>query len=215
MDLLVLAKEPVPGLVKTRLTPPCSPAEAAVIAEAALVDTLAAATTSGADRVILALDGQPGPWCPPGVVIVGQGHGDLPTRLATAWRTTAGPAVQIGMDTPQVTGTSLAGALELVDRRSSEPDAAVLGLASDGGWWAIGFRRPHPGAFTGIATSRADTGNRQLARLQELGLQTTLLPVQRDVDTWDDALAVAAAAPHLAFAGAVRAAAASFARRAS
>lgn len=201
MDLLVLAKEPVPGRAKTRLTPPCDPVEAAAIAEAALADTLEAAMDSGADRVIVALDGAPGPWCPPGAVLVGQGAGDLSARLATAWQATRGPALQIGMDTPHVGGGALGAAMAQLEADSTD---AVLGLAEDGGWWAIGFRRPHPDAFAGIATSQQDTGARQLERLTSLGLHTDLLPVQRDVDTWEDALAVALAYPQGAFAAAVR-----------
>jgi hypothetical protein len=201
VDLLVLAKEPVPGRVKTRLTPPCAPIDAAAIAEAALADTLAAAVATGVDRVVVALDGAPGPWCPPGVTIVDQGHGDLPARLATAWRAVRGPALQIGMDTPQIDAVALRAALEPLADGSAD---AVLGLATDGGWWAIGFAAPQPRAFAGIPTSRSDTGARQRRRLARLGLRTTLLAPERDVDTWDDALAVAAASPHGAFAAAVR-----------
>lgn len=200
VDLLVLAKEPVPGRVKTRLTPPCDPGEAAMIAEAALADTLAAAVASGADRVVVALDGAPGAWCPPGAVVVDQGSGDLASRLETAWRATDGPALQIGMDTPQVAAGALSAALSRLD----ESRDAVLGLAHDGGWWAVGLRRPRPGAFSGIQTSRTDTGARQLARLRDLGLRPDLLPAQRDVDTWEDALVVAELAPDGAFALAVR-----------
>jgi len=68
--VLVLAKEPRPGRVKTRLCPPCSPEEAATVAAAALADTLEAVAASGADRHILALDGRPGPWLPPGFEVV-------------------------------------------------------------------------------------------------------------------------------------------------
>lgn len=202
MDLLVLAKEPRPGRVKTRLTPPCSPEEAAEIAEAALADTLDAAMASGADRVLVALDGRPGSWCPPGAVVVPQGGGDLARRLTTAWAATDGPALQIGMDTPQIGAADLAEAMATLAQ--SEVDA-VLGLAADGGWWALGLRRPEPRAFTGIATSQPDTGTRQLARLVALGLHTWRLPVQRDVDTWEDALAVAATRPAGRFAATVRA----------
>jgi rSAM/selenodomain-associated transferase 1 len=201
VDLIVLAKEPVPGRVKTRLTPPCDPAEAAAIAAASLSDTLAAACASGADRVLVALDGEPGPWCPPGVVVVDQGRGSLADRLATAWSATGGPALQVGMDTPQVGATDLDRAMARLDDGSCD---AVLGPAEDGGWWALGLRRPHRGAFRGVPTSRPDTGQRQLARLQRLGLRPTLLAVERDVDTWEDALAVAARTPGSAFAAAVR-----------
>jgi uncharacterized protein len=201
VDLIVLAKEPVPGRVKTRLCPPCTPDEAATLAGAALADTLAAATASGAERVVLALDGRPGPWCPPGVEVVGQGSGGLDRRLATAWSAVTGPAVQIGMDTPQVTADDLGAALATLDGDGVD---AVLGPAADGGWWAIGLRRPDPRVFLGVPTSRPDTGDRQAARLAALGRRTRLLPVRTDVDTWADALDVAAAAPTTAFAAAVR-----------
>jgi glycosyltransferase A (GT-A) superfamily protein (DUF2064 family) len=82
---------------------------------------------------------------------------------------------------------------------------AVLGPAHDGGWWAIGLHRPHPRTFAGIPTSRPDTGARQAARLAALGLRTRVLPTRRDVDTWPDALAVAAAHPSTTFAVAVTA----------
>ncbi len=200
MDLLVLAKEPIAGRVKTRLSPPCSPAEAAAVAEAALADTMAAAVASSADRVVVSLAGRLGAWCPAGVEVVDQGVGTLADRLATTWRATRGPALQIGMDTPQVDAALLDAAMaQLVDG----PDA-VLGQALDGGWWAIGFIEPRPAVFAGIPTSRADTGGRQLSRLVEEGLATILLPALRDVDTWTDALAVAALCPDSRFAHAVR-----------
>ena len=202
MDLIVLAKEPVPGRVKTRLCPPCTPETAADLATAALADTLEAAGASGADRVLLALDGRPGPWCPPGVTIVDQGEGGLDRRLTRAWEATAGPAVQIGMDTPQLTADDLAAAMSSLLTPGVD---AVLGPATDGGWWAVGLRRPHARAFLGVPTSRPDTGRRQLRRLRDLGLAVGDLPRQTDVDTWPDALAVASSHPRTRFAAAVRA----------
>jgi glycosyltransferase A (GT-A) superfamily protein (DUF2064 family) len=204
VDLLVLAKEPVAGRVKTRLCPPCTPAIAAALAGAALGDTLAAACASGADRVVLALDGRPGEWCPPGVVVVDQGSGSLARRLTTAWRHTAGPALLVGMDTPQLTAADLDAALGALVAPGLD---AVLGPAADGGWWTVGLRRPHPAAFLGVPTSRSDTGVRQAARLSALGLAVQLLDERMDVDTWADARVVAALAPWTRFAAAVRAAA--------
>lgn len=198
-DLIVMAKEPVPGRVKTRLCPPCTPAQAAALAEAALADTLDAALASGARRVVLALDGRPGPWCPHGVEVVGQGAGPLDRRLTAAWAAaTSGPAVLVGMDTPQVTAADLDAAL-----RALADHDAVLGPAVDGGWWALGLRRLHTRAFVGVPMSRADTGARQRQRLMALGLRPAPLPVRTDVDTWDDAVAVAGAAPGGRFAAAV------------
>ena len=96
MQILVMAKEPVAGRVKTRLCPPCSPEEAAGLAEAALADTLDAALRSGADRVVLALDGSPGPWCPADVTVVPQVEGSFDRRLAAAWETPAVPRCRSG-----------------------------------------------------------------------------------------------------------------------
>ena len=98
VELLVLAKAPVAGRVKTRLCPPLTPAQAAEVAEAALADTLEVAVGSGADRVLLVLDGEPGPWCPVGLEIVGQVGGPLGVRLESAWSHARGPALQIGMN---------------------------------------------------------------------------------------------------------------------
>jgi glycosyltransferase A (GT-A) superfamily protein (DUF2064 family) len=203
VDLVVLAKEPVPGRVKTRLCPPCSPVDAARVAEAALADTLDAALASGADRVVLALDGRPGPWCPPGVVVIGQGRGTLDERLAQAWSRGAshGPTLQVGMDTPQVSALDLNRAMATLDDTHVD---AVLGPATDGGWWALGMRRPRPDAVLGVPTSRPDTGARQAARLAALGLRTRPLEPQTDMDTWADALAIALQAPETRTAAAVR-----------
>ncbi|GAB2471058.1 hypothetical protein GCM10027162_78090 [Streptomyces incanus] len=68
--LLVIAKEPRPGRVKTRLTPPFTPGQAAELAEAALADTLHAVAATPAARRVLVLDGAPGPWLPPGFDVV-------------------------------------------------------------------------------------------------------------------------------------------------
>jgi uncharacterized protein len=203
VDLLVIAKEPVPGRVKTRLCPPCSPVEAARVAEAALADTLDAALGSRADRVVLALDGRPGAWCPRRVTVIDQGRGTLDRRLARAWSLAAagGPVLQIGMDTPQVSAADLDRAMATL---TADHVDAVLGPATDGGWWALGMRRPRPDAVLGVPTSRPDTGARQAARLAALGMRMRPLDLQTDIDTWPDAVAVAALAPGTQLAAVVR-----------
>jgi uncharacterized protein len=183
--LLVMAKAPVAGRVKTRLCPPCTPAEAAEMAEAALADTLDAVARCGAGRRIVALEGAPGPWLPPGFEVMAQVGGGLARRLAAAWAMAGGAGVQIGMDTPQVTPGLLDGALASLD----DTDAA-LGFAVDGGWWAIGLRRPDARIFTGIPMSTAETGAAQQARLRALGLSVTTLPALVDLDTAADLAAV-------------------------
>lgn len=185
--MLVMAKAPVPGRVKTRLCPPCTPAEAAALAEAALADTLDAVAACGAARRVIALDGEPGEWLPEGFEVIPQRASGFDRRLAGAWTDAGGPGVQIGMDTPQVTDALLDAALADLDRAD-----AVLGHAEDGGWWAIGLRHPSPAVFAGVPMSTTRTGAHQEARLRALGFHPILLPTLVDLDTVADLPAVTA-----------------------
>ncbi|MFC8194522.1 DUF2064 domain-containing protein [Streptomyces sp. NPDC060006] len=189
--LLVIAKEPRPGRVKTRLTPPFTPREAAALAEAALADTLCAVAAAPARRRVLVLDGAPGPWLPPGFDVVPQSAGDLDERLAAAFDACDGPALLIGMDTPQVTPELLT-----VDFAGCD---AYFGPAEDGGFWALGLAHPDPGLLRGVPMSTPTTGAVQFERLVVAGLRVRELPRLRDVDTARDAEAVALAAPESRF----------------
>ncbi len=205
VTLLVVAKEPVPGRVKTRLTPPFTPAQAATVAEAAIADTLTTVSRLtrhpgiGPIRAVLLLDGDVGPWLRVPIDVVAQVAGPFDVRLADAFDAVTGPALLIGMDTPQVTSALLADACRALTRTD-----AVFGPAADGGWWALGLRRPDGRLLRGVPTSRPDTGARQRERLAQAGLRVATLPVLRDVDTYADADAVARLAPHGRFATAVR-----------
>ncbi|MFD9544920.1 DUF2064 domain-containing protein [Streptomyces sp. NPDC060022] len=195
--LLVIAKEPLPGRVKTRLTPPFSPVEAARLAEAALGDTLRTVGTLPAARRAVVLEGAPGPWLPPGIGVVAQSAGGLDERLAAAFGACTGPTLLIGMDTPQVTAADLAPVLS--------PGAwdgcdAWFGPAEDGGFWALGLADPDPELLRGVPMSVPETGAVQRRRLVDAGLTVRDLPRLRDVDTAADAVAVAALAPYGRFA---------------
>lgn len=195
--LIVLAKAPRAGRVKTRLCPPCTPETAAALAEAALIDTLTIAVATPAARHVLVLDGPPGSWLPPGFDVVPQCDGDLGRRLHAAFCSVAGPAVLVGMDTPQVTSGLLAGALAALGDEGTD---AVLGLADDGGYWAIGLNDPTAPVFDGVPMSTDSTGRRQLAALRRRGLRVALLDRLRDIDRYADAAAVARAYPRTRFA---------------
>ncbi|BCJ32335.1 TIGR04282 family arsenosugar biosynthesis glycosyltransferase [Actinocatenispora sera] len=195
-QLLVIAKWPAPGRVKTRLCPPATPTQAARIAAAALDDTLATVWATPADRRTLVAAGEPHPDHPvphaarfPVVAQHGEG---LAERLAHAFTDTARPdtaAVLVGMDTPQLRVAQLTAASTALHTAD-----AVLGPAADGGWWLLGLRRPADAvALLGVPMSTSDTGAATLAALRRRGLRVALLETLRDVDTAADARAVA---PH-------------------
>ncbi|MEU5211604.1 DUF2064 domain-containing protein [Streptomyces sp. NPDC020742] len=189
--LLVIAKEPVPGRVKTRLTPPYTPVEAAALAEAALTDTLHTVLRAPARRRVLVLDGRPGPWLPPGFEVVPQESGGLDERIAGAFDDCDdGPALLVGMDTPQLT----ADVLSAVGRDGHD---AWFGPAADGGFWALGFADPaRAGSLVrGVPMSTDRTGAIQRLRLAQAGLTVGDLPMLRDVDTAADAVSVARLCP--------------------
>lgn len=203
--MLVVAKAPVPGRVKTRLGAEIGMPAAAALAAAALLDTLAACREAvGPGQCHLALDGS----------LTGAVHGDriaaalegwtvarqhgegLGERLANAHAGVTGPRVQIGMDTPQVTPSLLlavAGGLDDHD--------AVLGPAADGGWWTLALHDPVPArSLPGVPMSDARTYDATYAALTRGGLDVADCPALRDVDVQADAVAVAEAAPTTRFA---------------
>jgi glycosyltransferase A (GT-A) superfamily protein (DUF2064 family) len=211
--LLVLAKAPEPGLVKTRLCPPATPAQAADLAAAALLDTLdavrgvpkghpvvaIAGTIAGAARgceITAALRGVPR---------FAQRGADLGHRIAAAHAAAGAllpglPILQLGADSPQVDAALLADAAAPLHRGVD----AVVGRASDGGWWTLGLCDPHAAsAIAGVPTSRCDTGDRTIHALRAAGLCVELLPTLTDVDTASDALLVGKAAPQSRFAAAL------------
>ena len=198
--IVVMAKAPVPGAAKTRLCPPFDLRQAARVAEAALVDTLAAVDRADAAAPMLALDGPPGPWLPPGFQVVPQRGRGLGERIAAVLADADGPVLVIGMDTPQVTARLLESAIGLMGSPGID---AVLGPAVDGGWWAMGLRRPVPEVVLGVPMSAPFTGAAQRERLRLLGVRCAPLPELRDVDGIGDAVAVAAEVPGSRFAVAV------------
>lgn len=201
--LIVIAKAPVAGRVKTRLCPPCTPEQAAALAQAALVDTFAALAAVPTSRRICVLDGEPGPWLPAGVEVIAQRGGGLDERLAFAFADVDEPALLVGMDTPQLTPELLAQTVAALMAPGTD---AVLGHTDDGGYWGIGLHRAWDALFVGVPMSQDDTGALQLSRLQQHGLVVDdALPRLRDVDHFDDAQHVAALIPGSRFAEALSA----------
>ena len=194
--VIVLAKECVPGRVKTRLTPPFSSEEAAALAAASLADTLETVRSVRADRYLLWFDGAAPEGT--GFEVGAQPAGGLDERIAAAFDAVDDRAVLVGMDTPQLDPAVLQAVLD-----DDDDDAdAWFGRATDGGFWALGLDPlAHRGDLVrGVPMSTAHTGAAQLLRLHAAGLTVRTLPELTDVDHVADARVAAAAAPGSRFA---------------
>ena len=207
-SILIVAKSPVPGRVKTRLCPPLTAEQAADLAAAALLDTLAVAELAvdgDRDRMLLALDGElihAARWSDLSAAVqrwrvLPQRGESFAERLANAHadalQLRPGRAtVQIGMDTPHVSPGVLrvaAGFLGDVE--------AVLGNAADGGWWLLGLRDPRAAdVLADVQMSCASTAADTRRALCRRGLTVGTASLARDIDEWADALASARLAPH-------------------
>jgi glycosyltransferase A (GT-A) superfamily protein (DUF2064 family) len=208
--VLVLAKAPVPGCVKTRLAAATGDAVAADLAAAALLDTVAAveATPGARGHLVLAGDltraarGRELLHALRDWRITLQRGAGLAERLVAAHQDAgAGPVVQVGMDTPQLTPDLLLGALAGLAAYD-----VCLGPATDGGWWALARRDPDAAVPLGeVAMSSPSTYDDTRGALVAAGRRVSATSSLCDVDTAADAAEVAALAPDTRFAAAFRA----------
>ncbi|MBT1678852.1 TIGR04282 family arsenosugar biosynthesis glycosyltransferase [Curtobacterium aurantiacum] len=199
VSVAVVAKECLPGKVKTRLTPALSPEGAARVASASLADTLATVRALPAARRVLFFDGDVVPESAEGFDVLHQPGGGLDERLGFLFDAIDGPLLLVGMDTPQVSASDLAPVFDDAARD------AWFGPAEDGGFWSLYLREPTGDLLRGVPMSRDDTGAVQLARLTDAGLDVGVLGELLDVDTIPDAERVADLAPDSDFTRALRA----------
>lgn len=197
--VLVVAKAPVAGRVKTRLGAEIGMASAADVAAASLLDTMAACREAfGPHACLLSLSGD----------FADAVRGDELTRAADGWSVArqrgstfaerlanahvdvpaGGPVVQVGMDTPQLTPALLVDVAAATDVHD-----AVLGPAEDGGWWVLALRSPTAArSLHDVPMSTPTTYDDTLRALVGEGLDVAVGATLRDVDTVADADAVAA-----------------------
>lgn len=218
--MLVVAKAPVPGEAKTRLGHQLGAVAAADLAAASLLDTLdGCAEFAPAGARVIALTGdlrsaQRGAeiarrlrsW-----TVVEQSGATFAERLVHAHHDAARlwgedvAVVQVGMDTPQLGAGDLATLAELVSDSSDACFDAAIGPATDGGWWGLATRRSgYVDRLVDVPMSQPDTGHKTLRALVAAGAKVAQVHELTDVDTLDDAIAVAATAPSTRFAETLR-----------
>ncbi|SPM29006.1 Uncharacterized conserved protein, glycosyltransferase A (GT-A) superfamily, DUF2064 family, partial [Mycobacterium terramassiliense] len=195
VTVLVVAKAPEPGRAKTRLAATVGDRVAADIAAAALLDTLDAVAAAPVVARVVALTGDLDAAARAAELrqrlesftVISQRGNDFADRLANAHadsgsRSGGLPVLQIGMDTPQVTAELLA---DCAGRLLDAP--AILGLADDGGWWALGVGVPAMAeCLRAVPMSRPDTGELTLKALRDNGIDVTEVQQLADVDVVDD-----------------------------
>lgn len=192
--VIVMAKAPVAGEVKTRLCPPLTVEESAELAAAAIADTLGNVRKVKDVRRVLAYTGDRARLVACGVSgfdMIAQRGGGFADRLANAFNDAQGaepgPTVLIAMDTPQADAAYIEAA---IDQLHSSP--AVLGPATDGGWWLLGLIDPHRAVILReVPMSIAQTGQLTQQAFERCGIAVSQTTRLRDVDSFEDARAVA------------------------
>lgn len=184
--MLVFAKAPQPGAVKTRLIPLLGAEGAAALHARLIKHTLGVAREAALGR--LELHGAPArdpflEYCAEGynATLIEQCDGDLGTRMYSAFDSalaSVGSAILIGADCPALTARHLRHAA----RALSAADDAVLIPAEDGGYAMMGLRRCDKSLFTGIAWSSPQVMEQTRTRLKRLGWRWTELETLWDVD---------------------------------
>jgi rSAM/selenodomain-associated transferase 2/rSAM/selenodomain-associated transferase 1 len=187
--LVIMAKAPRPGRVKTRLAKALGAQEAARV-YSLLARRVVDQLRSGPYRTVLSFD-------PPGereavegwlggedLTLLPQAPGELGARLEAAAREAlevSPTVVLVGTDAPGVTEGLVREALGALKEND-----LVLGPATDGGYYLIGMSTLHRELFQGIPWSTQEVLGTTLDRANALGLRTTLLPPLQDVDTLED-----------------------------
>ena len=191
--IVIVAKLPVPGRVKTRLCPPLTPHEAAALYACFLQDTVAKVAGLSISEAFIALNiaelGEERQalldtiMLPGSVRVIDQGEGDLGVRLSKIL-TDAFPepaqVVFIGADSPSLPRSYLARAVSSLERHD-----VVIGPSDDGGYYLIGLSGNHLCVFKDIAWSTSAVFEQTLARAVAAGLDVDVLPGWFDID--DDA----------------------------
>lgn len=182
----LFAKAPVPGQVKTRLSPPLTPEEAAEVARACLHDTLERFSRSRDVAMTLFLEGEPDDALRAlaarhAVAIRPQASGSLGARLRAALGVLLGEghacAIAIGSDSPTLPPARIAAAIGALRAHD-----AVLGPTEDGGYYLIGVSRPAWALLEEIPWSTSEVARTTRERAASAGISLAELEAWYDVD---------------------------------
>jgi hypothetical protein len=190
--LIIFAKEPCPGQVKTRLSPPLSPEAAAQLYHCFIQDILDEMARVPEVRLAVAFSPPTAQvffrrLAPPGTILFPQEGDDLGERMALAFTrgfaAGFGPVLLRGSDVPDLPAAVVSEATAVLAAGQAQ---VVLGPATDGGYHLVGLTEPQPGLFRGPAWSSSTVLADTLSLARQLGLRVHLLPPWPDIDTFDN-----------------------------
>ena len=198
IPLVIFAKAPIPGQVKTRLQPQLTPRESADVARLLLQITIHKAVQFWPGEIILSagLDARH-----PFLVematqhqlrIETQAEGDLGQRMHQAMQQFGYPVAIIGSDIPQINEHVLKAAHTYLSSGNN-----VLGPSDDGGYYLIGLARANPALFEKILWGSNKVLEQTLEKARTMSLELQQLTPINDVDTWSDLNAAAKEVPQL------------------
>lgn len=200
IPIIVFAKAPAPGAVKTRLAPALGAEGAARLHERLVERALATAATAAVGPVELCCTPDaPHPFLAAcagahGAALTAQGDGDLGRRMHHAFeRALEGhrAAVVIGCDCPALTAQHLRDGAAALEAGYD----AVITPADDGGYVMIGLSRVHASLFERIRWGGPDVFEETRARLAGLGWRWRELDRLWDVDRPEDLERLASGIP--------------------
>ena len=189
--IIVMAKAPLAGSVKTRLAGILAPDEIAELAACFLLDTVSSAKQVGLP-VFLAYSPEGGrsviePIVGDDVRWVCQQGADLGARMLSAFSHAAGqgfsPLVMVGTDSPNLPPASYQAALEGLQHEDVD---VALGRADDGGYYLLGMQAPYPALLAGVSWSGPEVYDQTLRNAARAGLRVREIAPWYDVDTPED-----------------------------
>ncbi|OGR29505.1 MAG: hypothetical protein A2X83_07985 [Desulfuromonadales bacterium GWD2_54_10] len=190
--LIIFAREPLPGKVKTRLALDLGDQGAADLYAAMLADVLEQAASLDQVQLLLFWSLETGnmPSYPIPHLQMCEQHGtNLGERMAAAFETAFNSGIEscciIGSDSPDLPADYIRQAFDFLEQGEAD---AVFGPAEDGGYYLLGLRRCWQGLFRDIPWSTAEVLEASLKRTDQLGLRSALLPAWYDLDDLNDLL---------------------------
>jgi rSAM/selenodomain-associated transferase 1 len=184
--LMIFVKNPVPGQVKTRLSPPLTMLESCRIYSSFVQDVLSMSLKVSADLKMIACSGDLSHLkISSEFAFMDQGEGDLGDRLARAFRWSFrrgfSKTIVLGSDAPSLPAQFVSKAFQFLDQND-----LVIGPAWDGGYYLIGLKNFAPSLFKDIEWSTQKTLLQTLLKAKKLKKKIRLLPSWYDVDTYGD-----------------------------